>query len=106
MKSLNKKEAEIEWMESQRRRVRKFRMDMERKEALQCLGSCPGEGTMRNDWYVWHGFDIDEDISIQKPKGRKLEVKHGRGCGGSMEWIATLKKQRADMNRKFAERNA
>ena len=46
MKSLNKKEAEIEWMESKRRRVRKFRMGMERKEALQCVGSCPGERTM------------------------------------------------------------
>ena len=51
----------------------------------------------------WHGFNIDEDISIQEPKGRKVEVKPGRGCGGSMEWIATLKKQRADMNRKCAE---
>ena len=56
MKSLNKKEAEIERMEIQRRRVRKFRMDMESKEALQCLGSCPGERTMRNDWIVLAWF--------------------------------------------------
>ncbi len=28
---------------------------------------------------------------------------HGRGCGGSSEWLATLKRHRAAMNKKIAE---
>ena len=44
-----KEEAEREWMRSQRIRVKKIRLDMNRQDALKCHGYCPGERTLTND---------------------------------------------------------
>ena len=76
---------------------------MNRQAALKCHGYCPGERTLTNDWSFWHGFDCSENVSVYKKHGKKIDAMHGRGCGGSSEWLATLKRHRAAMNKKIAE---
>ena len=98
-----KEEVEREWMRSQRARVKQIRADMDRQDALKCFGCCPGERTLTNDWSFWNGFDCSENVFAYKKHGKKNEAMHGRGCGGSSEWLATLKRQRSAMNRKIAE---
>ena len=53
-----KQQAEQEWMESQRMRVRELRKDMYRHEALECYGYCLGERTFTDDWSFCHGYDV------------------------------------------------
>ena len=98
-----KEEAERQWMESQRLRVRQLRRDMYTAEALKYFGFSPGERTLTDDWSFWHGFDHAEDVPVCKRSSKKTEARHGSGCGGSREWIASLKKHRSAMNRKIAE---
>ena len=101
--SIAKQQAELEWMESQRRRVKDLRKNIDRHEALKCYGYSPGERTLTDDWSFWHGFDVARDASVSKKSDVIRRAKHGKGCGGSVEWIEVLRERRSRMNRIIAE---
>ena len=99
-----KQQAEQEWMESQRMRVRELRKDMYRHEALECYGYCPGERTFTDDWSFWHGYDVMTEGRTYGKSEVRRRAEHGKGCGGTLEWIAVRKERRSRMNRIIAER--
>ena len=86
-----------------RLRVLADREPIESHDALYRVGCSPGERTFTNNWIFWHGFNVDV-LDETNTHCKKLKAAtHGKGCGGSSEWIGLLRQRRADLNRKIAQ---
>ena len=105
MQCEEKLKKENERMVVHRGRVFADGLRMERAEALLRFGYSPGERTLSDDWQFWHGFEVEMKGDRVNTQRSRRNAEHGCGCGGSKEWIASLKQHRSEINKKIAARS-